>query len=77
MGVVIAKDDIKVSVPGMPGTYQFLYRKGDIVRDEDVEALGLSQPTKPVPQDKAKRGPREAPKGPASRDKALTGPKEE
>jgi len=71
-----AQEDIKRPIPNTIGSYELLYRKGDYIRAEDAEMLGLAQPQTLV-KDKAKRGPRELPKGPASRDKALSGPKEE
>jgi len=76
---VIAKEDIKRPIPNTVGSFEYLYRKGDVIRDEDMESLGLVPPPRSVPpvQDKARRGPREVRKGPASRDQALTGPKEE
>ena len=77
MGVITASEDIKEPIPGTVGTYQFRYRKGDVIRDEDLAELGPQQQQPPVTQDKAKRGPREAPKGAASRDKALSAAKEE
>ena len=81
-----AEEDILVEKPGQLGAYTILYRKGDYVREEDLERLGLSQKPQAKarvapPEDKAKRGPREGGKtrkrSAASRDKALNGPKEE
>lgn len=70
---VRAEEDILQDVPGMPGLSRVLYRKGDFVREEDAEALGLKKKAVAAPpKDKAKRGPREPAKGRASRDKALT-----
>ena len=80
---VRAEEDILMPKPGQIGAYEVLYHKGDFIREEDMEALGLNKgkQAKPAEQaeDKAKRGPREAPKkrtARASRDKALSEPKE-
>lgn len=73
-----AENDIIVPKPGQPGAGTLLYKAGEMIREEDLEALGLAQ-AKPAaaPQDKAKRGPRDAPKRTrASRDKALADPNE-
>lgn len=71
---VRAEEDILQDVPGMPGLSRVLYRKGEFIREDDAEVLGLTQRKAAVapPQDKAKRGPREQSKQRASRDKALT-----
>ncbi|HET9666960.1 MAG TPA: hypothetical protein VFP09_09400, partial [Desertimonas sp.] len=77
---VRAEEDILRAKPGQVGAYEVLYHKGDYVREEDLEALGLggkaAKPKAAPAEDKAKRGPREAPKR-ASRDKALSEPKED
>jgi hypothetical protein len=75
MTAIRATEDILRPIPNTVGSYEILYKKGDLISEADAAALGLTAP--PPVKDKAKRGPREAPKGPASRDKALTGPKEE
>jgi hypothetical protein len=82
--LVKAPTDIYKDNPGLPGSRILLYKAGDYIREGDVEALGLvpqsarsASPVQAV-QDKAKRGPREAPKkARASRDKALTKKEEE
>jgi hypothetical protein len=77
---VQATEDILIAKPGQVGAYELLYKAGDYIREEDLEALGLSQERakiQPQAEDKAARGPREAPKQVrASRDKALSEPKE-
>lgn len=73
-----AEEDIFRDKPGQLGARTLLYRKGDYIREADAEMLGLASSSKPapdVPSDKARRGPRDAPKK-ASRDKALNEPKE-
>jgi hypothetical protein len=75
-----AEEDILRPKPGQIGAYEVLYRKGDYIREEDAEALGIKPKAKAAaapPEDKAKRGPRDAPKRTrASRDKALNGQEE-
>lgn len=72
---VRATEDIYVpSGNGLPGSMMLLYKTGDVIREEDLDMLGLttapSRAALAVPQDKARRGPREI--GKASRDKELT-----
>lgn len=77
---VQAQEDIYIDKPGQIGARTLLYKAGDYVREEDLEALGLgdtqAKPAAEPPEDKAKRGPREGAKKRASRDKALSEPKE-
>jgi hypothetical protein len=75
-----AEEDILIPKPGLPGAFTIAYHKGDFIREEDMEALGLgaAAPQAAPTQDKAERGPREPKKRTrASRDKALSKPKEE
>lgn len=79
MSSVKATEDIYVPAGnGLPGSMMLLYKTGDVIRQEDLEMLGLTPtPARAAvapPQDKAKRGPRES--GKASRDKALTAKEE-